>query len=480
MRKTRSTKLNALVLENRITPAITFNTSGGNLMVTGDNGSNTILVTGTAGNAKVYSVPQDKFTAYAANPVATLASLETLANFKVSLALTGFVNIQTGNSNDFVLFVIDDGGSLPGKVTVGMGIGNDDVIFQTRNNLKASVAGQTQLSGGQGADNFFLDDFDFLNTLQVDGGPSGVRNDATTNGPNPNDVFETRDVSVANLVSVTNAITFLGQVDGLGTTFHKGLVVTDGIANAQGKYSIDGFDFFATLGKKYSGLLAVGPLSTVQGNVVFQGSANADGFYNFGTITGNVTVSAQGGANDSAVGSAAPQASIGLINGNLMVIGANGVDSFNFFDGSKVSGNVSLIVGDGANLYGLNHTFTIGGSFFVMAGNQNDNMGTISGSIGTNENLLLGNGNNTVVLAGTVGGDTNYGNANGGGGIDFVTLAGKYHRFTGNFGAGNDTFTYNAGSSLTSFYGDFGAGTDTYDDSAVAPTSWPVTLINVP
>src|SRR5437879_1948573 len=52
MRKTRSSKLNLLALENRLAPAVTATLTSGNLAVSGDTASHTILVSGSTGSVK--------------------------------------------------------------------------------------------------------------------------------------------------------------------------------------------------------------------------------------------------------------------------------------------------------------------------------------------------------------------------------------------------------------------------------------------
>src|SRR5437773_11317747 len=99
MRKTRNLKLNLLALENRLAPAVTAGIASGNLTVTGDAASNTILVSGSTGSVKVYAVAVDQYAAYQANPAGCLATNEVAGNqVGGTFAVTGYSAINTGTN----------------------------------------------------------------------------------------------------------------------------------------------------------------------------------------------------------------------------------------------------------------------------------------------------------------------------------------------------------------------------------------------
>jgi len=471
MRTTRRT-LRLLALEDRLAPAATVSFASGSLNITGDNTSNTVVLSGQGGAMKVFVAPGDLFLPYFNNPAGTLAAIEgNPANNRGTFNLTGNINVTMGNSQDFVLFVTDDGGTIPGNITVSLGNSNDAVIFATRNNTPAFVNGFTTLNGGIGADNFFIDDTNFQNITQIIGGGSGIRNDASTgNQPNPNDVFESRASSFSKLLSVNNAIAFLGNVDNLGTTVNGDVVVSNQTPNPLGNYQIDGEATF--LG--YSGVLAIGSFSNVTGNVTYAGSTSADNVSVFGTINGKLTVANSDGLNTFDLGRVGTNA--GTVNGSLSYIGGSGVDSVSLPDGSTVNGSVTLNMFDGANTYDLDNSFTVGGVWQMNAGTGND-VATVGGFIGGNQYYNLGAGNNNLTWNG-ISAASNF-NFQSGGGNDALTINGiNSFALYVLFGAGDDTFTYGTPAAVGSAYIDFGAGNDVYNDGGNTIT-WPQTIVNL-
>jgi len=478
MRKSR-TRLGLLALENRLTPSASVAFQSGGLTVTGDNTSNTVALVGSAGAMKVYVVSgQNLFQAFSNNPAGTLAAITTPANNRGTYNLTGNINVTMGNSNDFVLFVTDAGKSIPGNVNVSLANGADNVIFNTNTNARATVAGSTTLNGGLGADNFFLDDTNFQGIMQVIGGGSGFRTDIVNGNPvtNPNDVFEMRDSTVFNLVSVSNAITFFGNVGGPGSgvMVQGNLIVSNTTANPLGTYLLNGNLTFPG----YSGLLAMDSLSEVTGSVTYSGSTSTDGAFFMGTVDGSVTVVGSDGTNNFSLGLVSGnQAFAGTIHGSATFIGGSGVDSTATVDGSTVDGSLTLNTFDGANTYDLNHAFAVNGNFTIFAGNGDDAVGTVGGSIAGNQKYTLGNGNNSLTWSGTAGGGRF--DFTSGGGTDALTINGiNAFALNVNLGAGDDTFTYGVGARVGSAYIDFGAGTDTYNDNGNV-VDWPQTLLNL-
>ena len=165
MRKTRTQLLRVLPLENRETPSASVVFQGGNLTITGDNLSNTVIVTGKTGNAKVSVVPQDLYNTLVAMG-GDLSSFEVAPFFRGTYALTGNLTVNTGNSIDLVVINVDNtggSGSLPGMLTINTGNSNDAIQIQSLvvpppNSPNATIPGRISINGGLGAENINIFD----------------------------------------------------------------------------------------------------------------------------------------------------------------------------------------------------------------------------------------------------------------------------------------------------------------------------------
>lgn len=147
------------------------------------------------------------------------------------------------------------------------------------------------------------------------------------------------------------------------------------------------------------------------------------------------------------------------------------------FDDSAVDGNVAFHLGDGTNIYDLNHAFTVNGVFGLTSGTGTDDVGTIAGVIAGNQTYSLGGGANTLVWAGTTLAERfTY---TGGGGVDRLTVAGvNAFRLIVDLGAGDDFFAYGAAATVEAAELDFAAGNDIYDPS-LTTVVWNTTLLNL-
>ncbi|MFL5328054.1 MAG: hypothetical protein ACJ8C4_04010 [Gemmataceae bacterium] len=501
MRKTRNVKLNLLNLESRLTPSVSATLKNGNLSIVGDGNSNTILIAYHGATTDIYAV--NGYDAQAgANALSYELPSNKVTNFKSDNSQVNNIRVTDSNkaSNpDAVVLTMDDGTTLAGSFRLNSGKGYTDLQIQTRNNTNATIGGTVELFGGDGADNFFIFDTTVNGKVTANGGKSGFRvltDPMFITGLNPTgqykaygDVFQMSDCTFNSDVTVSAAVTLVDS--NFGPNFINGnLRVTNSANSPLGTYrTMNGLvypDGGLPGGTNYSGLVVLDQGTVVTGNFIFQGSQFSDGIYIDGTVTGNVNVAGQNGPNDFFLGEqrTAPALSrAATIGGNVSYTGGNGVDHVYLNDGTTVDGSVNLNVGGGDNVYDLDHGFVVGQDFRLTAGNGVDNVGVLSGMIGRDVWVNLGNGDNTIEFAfdnsnaspGSNGTDISY---TGGSGVDSVTLNGNYRTFKGSFGAGNDFFGYAAGSSLSvSFYGAFGGGTDTYDRSLVSPT-WLETYTN--
>jgi hypothetical protein len=465
-------------LENRVTPNASYLFQNGNLTVTGDNTSNTIVVTGQTGNAQLYVV--QGLLQYGSP--AFYAALNP-ANLRFNGNLTGSLTITGGNSADLLVVLVDDGASMPGNVTVRSGNGADDIIIASNDtvnpNALATIPGMLTLNGGLGADNISIIGMNVQGMTFVDGGGTGFR-PGVINNPAPGDVFRIFVSTMGANVQVTNSITALDDLFG-PSTIQGSLIVNNQAASPMGGFFINtvqypaGYVNFGDPG--YSGLLVIDAGSTVERNVVYSGSVSTDGVFVLGTVFGDVTFVGGAGNNDFFIGSGgAYPAQSATINGNVSFVGQSGIDALHIFDGSSVlAGSLNANMGDGNNLYNLDHFFNVNGNFQITAGNGDDNVGNVSGIISGNQFYNLGNGNNTLVWNGFAGVGQFY--YQGGGGVDNVTINGV-NAFTLRvyLGAGNDFFTYGLNAQVASALIDMGTGTNVYDGSQTTVT-WPQTLI---
>lgn len=484
MRKTRNLKLNLLALEDRLTPAVTASLAAGNLTVTGDAVSRTILVSGTAGAYNVYAVAGDQYAVYQANPAAFLAATEIPLNqIGGTFGVTGFMNITTQNQDDTVIVTVDNGGSLPGNCSVTLNGGNDNVIVQSRD-TKATAVGGISLKGGAGADNMFIFGLTVGGSISIDGGTSGFR--GGVNSPlAPGDVFHISD-SDTKAINVVNSI--VGISDQFGpNTITGNLTVNNPTNFAQGGFIVNGVNYpagFNTFGDPgYNGLLVINAGSVVNGSVTYIGAPDTDGTYIEGTVNGNVSLN--GGTNTS-LGNNDFVLS-GSVTGFYTAAGTDGVDFGQMLDSANVGGPVQFNFREGDNTFDLDHTFkaasavtvsAVGFTITALAGS--DDVGRISGTIGksglaTNQVYNLGAGDNSLIWNGTyVGLSTGRLDFTSLGGQDTLDVAGpNIFRLFANMGAGNDTVNVFINTSVSFSQLDGGLGIDTFNRNGnVFPVSY--------
>jgi hypothetical protein len=174
------------------------------------------------------------------------------------------------------------------------------------------------------------------------------------------------------------------------------------------------------------------------------GGSGPDNLTIAGSVFGSVVNSAGSGVSNLVLNGTAH------VGGSLRNYTGNLADLVQFDAGAFVAGDVRLYQGDGNNNYALSGKSFVNGSFTLNAGNGSDNVGAFGVNVSGNAYFNLGNGANTLNYTGTLSGSQwNY---TGGGGVDNVTLStATSANFRGNFGAGDDVFTYAAGSALGSF-----------------------------
>jgi hypothetical protein len=440
--------LSLLALENRITPAASISFLNGNLTVTGDNTANVIEVSGAAGSA----------------------SVNVNGVFRGTYAITGRLTVNGGNSSDTILVRINGGASLPGDVLINVGNGND-FVFVDGNGGEGTIPGRLAISLGAGDDLVNLAAFGGLRVnglMTIDGNvgndtvevglsvpsrPAGVKVKNIGARPEGGPVF-TGVGTFSGLTSLTGVNQFRSDAPAPGQTTFGQFIMNSGSEAVNSSF----FPNNTTFGGDVTVITGGGndSLTPIFGN----------------TFNGNVLFSAGAGNNDSA-----PWGD-NYFAGNWTYIGGNGSDFV--FSAEPHAGNVSLLLGDGGNTVFTDFDqagfLTVAGSVSIRGGNGNDTINPLLANISGNLEINLGNGNNAANIQSFVAGTVRY---NGGGGVDTVEVGGanSYSLFV-SLGAGNDVFTFTAGTTVGNADLDFGFGADTYNDNGVV-VFWNFRLVNL-
>lgn len=417
-------------LESRLTPAASLRFIGGNLNIFGDNTANTVDVQLTAANQ---------------------AKVTVNAKMMGTYSLSGDLNVRLGNSAD-KLTVDLNGFTVPGSLTVTT-TGNSGDTVEVKTAGAGGIAGRTTINLGNGADAITIS-----NTAA---GTLAMGSGLYVTGGNGSNTLTTVSTA-ANKVTISNNVVLTGLS---GVTLAEGtqtsnLIVNNGNYNVASTVSLDG---------------KVATTVTVTGG--FQADTLKIGTGGDAVVGSNVVFSAGEGANVLTLGSAT---NTSTINGGLTYVGGNGGNTVTFED-SLLFGGASLVFGNGTNTYTFGTTATVSGDFSVTAGNGNDSIAlsagtTISGNIWLN----LGNGDNEF--------DTNTAVINsgsmwytGGSGVDKVSIEAAYSfNLNAQLGAGADSVSFAALTSVGSMYLDFGSDFDDDVLDAMPVITWNTVILNLP
>jgi hypothetical protein len=496
-----SASLNVEPLEDRCCPSATVTPSGGNLTITGDNTSNTVLVQAVANNSVNVTVNGSPASG---NPY----------------ALTGNLTINMGSANDSVTLDLN-GFSLHGSVSISSGAslanGGDTITIEDTSaagtgNIGGSLSITTGKTSGTGNDQVI---FTGVAGFNVDG-KTTITGDAASstsvmvdNGANPAFIVFDSLVTITNADNVT-----IGTGTNIGPEFHGGLTVN----NSAESPSI-------------ANVFTMSFSSYIVGDLQYQGSAGNDAITVGGVITHDVDINAGDGTN-SYIDKGSE------IAHDLNYTGGSGNDDFelrgiqlgpnndNDVLATYVHHDVNINMGGGNNTYYLqsgdgvtSFGYLIGHNLNITDNAGNNTVGTIGGnavngpynpgSSFPNTSNLATSGGYTSRILGTVsinfngdpgnnqvtfdGGSSSVStgkvftsNANvhytGGSGADNVEVDGTNTcAFNVNLGGGSDTFTYGKGASVASANldggGDTGGAFDTYNGGGNTIT-WPQTLKN--
>lgn len=453
--------LSLLTLEDRVTPAASVQLTGGSLFIRGDNTANVIQVTGSSPNLNVL-VNDVNLGTYAVTGKLNITTGNS--NDTVRLFLTGTlssdVSISTGNGLDSILV---DGagveGTISGKLAIQQGAGND--LTDLGGQFGLTVQGPLTIDGGVGIDNAFAGIF-----LGVAPRPSGIAPKQLSLGeglPPQGNGF----LVVNGNTTLTNVNFFQTDARTTGATQFNGLFLMN--------YAAEGTDggFFPDD-------------TTFGGDVTVIGGAGSDNFTPiFGnTFRGHVTFNAGNGTNFSN-----PSNAIGLpensFAGNFTYLGGNGSDFLVL--AQPHAGNFTALLGDGNNeiiTFGVSSRgeglplpeLFVAGNMMVKGGTGADLATPFFATINGNLSFDLGAGSNTVNIQANVAGTVRY---TGGAGVDTVEVGGAnaYALFV-TLGAGNDSFTFSDDTTVGSASIDFGFGDDTYTDNGVI-VFWTFSLRNL-
>ncbi len=253
-------------------------------------------------------------------------------------------------------------------------------------------------------------------------GAHTITNSGTITGGGFAGIFDTAG---SGAVTVTNTGGVFGNVNldvGTNTLKNSGTISGNyiGLGGADSVTNSGSLSGFVQLGDGTNALTNTGSITGVDGNgISVLGGLGADTVSNTKTIAGAVTIGGNG--SDTSTNKLTNSGTIGANNSGFSYGGGNGIDTIT--NSGKLNG--ALFLGDGANT--LINSGTIGGSGNVDGGTGVDkitNSGTISGGVG------LGGSADTItnaVRVGNVGvGGTITGGVNTGDGADmfnnFVTF----------------------------------------------------------
>ena len=451
--------------------------SGGNLVVLGTEGNDTIAV--NPSGAQVVAVRNG----VSAGPFTVTGSIQVDAkggNDSVTLhaGLTRPAVVDGGTGNDTLV-----GGGGADSLTGGDG--NDSVTARGGNDTVRGGAGNDTLVGGSGADRLYGEDGNdvLAGGTGADLLDGGTGNDSLTGGSGADTLLggDGSDTLYASggadsLDGGAGNDTLLG---GDGNDWLTGSGGNDSLTGGAGDDTLDGGSGNDWLdagegnntvwgGSGNDTVTAGSGNDSVTGddgddritvgggnNTVWAGSGNDTVTAGSGSdvITGdagNDLISAGDGTNTVWAGSGNDTVTTG--SGNDTVTGDDGDDLISVGDGTNTvwggAGNDTVTAGAGSDLLGGddgNDSLTAGdGDDTVWAGTGND---TVAGGSG-NKLIDLSDGNDLATITGTTGSATVWGgsgndNITGGGGADSLTGGDGNDSLTG--GAGDDTLLGGAG-----------------------------------
>src|SRR5262245_19400511 len=427
-------------LEDRLTPTLSVLSLGSTLSITG---------TPTAGPAQpmlVQGVGGDNFQVL--DGTADLGTFHAARDLRLDLSsVADGTRVQVDLAGD----------SLPGSLAVNVGSGNP-VVEVLSSTGTGTVGGDVLFNGGSGTEDFLL---------------GSRRGGALQVGGN------VRAASVPVTVPIEDYFVIFPRVEVHGNVSTTRLTYTEILsATVDGNVSAQAIDTPGGIGLEVDG--------TVHGNVTATGGATAPGFFSFanvGNVDGNVTL-------DLTDGFVVVNA-FGSIGGNLRVSAADGVSTAAFLEGT-VGGSAFLDLGGSAGTFSnVELTGTVAGSMSVssrsgsvdVAIGINIEEGTgFAGVIGGGLNVHLGGGANGLTIDGadgsSVGGTVVY---VGGTGADAVAISGQNSfRLIVHAGGGNDTVSFAPDARVAFALIDFGPGPGTKTWVPPAVIDFPLVLLNYP
>ncbi len=478
MRKIRNVKLNLLALENRLTPVtFAYDPTNFTLTVVGTAGSETILVSQQPnGTVNVYETPGSLV---ATNQTALTTLVDSIEGttppppltvlVASGLAVSSWIDIKPGTLGsvlpDTVIVNVDAG--LLGNCSITTNNGDDLLVIRSRNNNRPTI-GRVQMNGGPNVGSNNGNDKMFIFAMNVTA--ATFINSAISSLPG--DVFELSDSNV-QAINVNDAIVGIDDVGGVGNTITGMLAVQNTHLFSLGALLVN------NIAPAQNGVLVIDPLTVVNGGVTYVGSSATDGTYIHGTINplgilpGNVLLIGGAGAgfNEFILG--------GFVTGFYTTIGANGIDNIGLLGSAVIGGPAAFTMGNGNNTYSLAPGWKVGTIsgvtvLTITGGTGNDVVGPIGGIIGrpgvaTHQTYYLGAGDNSLIWLGTyLGTTTGQFKYTGQGGTDQLEMYNaNAFRLYASMGAGSDTISLGANFFASYALLDFGPGLDTFFNFSV-------------
>ena len=375
----------------------------------------------------------------------------------------GTIYIRGGNANDSITFNVN-GLDYTGNLIVNDGNGTDFVsVLGGTGSSTGTVAGNVSILTGFGRDDVSLNNAPLSGAIStatsglVIGGTTQVVSQEGSSGGAP--IGGSDSVRFGNPLAVSQ---FLGNVTVTGyNTVRVG--PAQGITGMT-QPDVYGGDINVSVGPTQSVDFQQDPGGTGAATITVAGSLRVSGGSgNVGVLTGAMNIGGDlvvnlAGSQGNVTGSnnlsiSGQTAGVTTVSGNLVYNGGgnNGLD----LAGGVIQGNANINLGNGTDSLALDNiggavVTAINGNLNVTKGGGNLNtapFAPIQATIGGSSNFNVGNGNNTIAfdgggVNGPIGGPVNIRTGNGSDSILFSSSAGsQFYDANVLLGNGNDSVT---------------------------------------
>ncbi len=410
------------ILENRLVPA-SIRFDGSNLFITNPN------ITAGATALTITQLPTGAF------------QVKDNGANNGTFLVTGNLSVTGTAASDKVTVTLDKGAggtaALLGNLNVRTGNGTD-VVTLTTNGNGGRIAGNLNLSFGNGGDKLFADPADtkglaISGSVQIQGGTGGANNFVEFGGKTAagQTTFVGGDVSIAGI----NNVRFGAFATNGGQTFA-------GNVNIQLTRNTAAFTDSVTAGA-FNNFVLLSVSSNVLGNLTVQGNTGSNFVLADSNVGGSMLLNLGNGNNVVELNRGNPAGAVQVFGKDFILTAGNGNNTLLIDPVAallNIGNNLIVNFGNGNNTYSLPPSLNVAGNALLTAGNGN-NVIPFDGTVLGNEVFNLGNGTDSATLSTAPGGSVIW---NSGNGTDALTLTGAgFYDIRARFGNSDDTFTLN-------------------------------------